>query len=208
MYRTWQSSHEENEMSLDIHLSMDDTALAPFRAAWERAAGGDAGDRGTAVVDAARAHHAGLRQGSVPDYLRSHVDLIPDIADLLGDPDWQLDAQARSGLTAALAYFTDPADLIPDSHPRFGLLDDAIVIELALTEHRRDWLAWQEFAATRREYPGIGPMDRQRWTAMRRELPRLLNASRRVSYVESRYAPSDRRTRYRMLDDLPRLDMH
>lgn len=194
-------------MSLDIHLSMDDVALAPFRAAWQRASTADAGDAAVALADSARSLHAGLAPGSVPGFLRGHIDLIPEIAELLADPDWQLDDAARSGLAGALAYFNDPADLIPDDHPKFGLLDDAIVIELALTEHRRDWLAWQEFAALRGECRGLGPMDRMRWLTLRRELPRLVDDARSRSYVGPRYAIAGR-TRYRMLDDLPRLDMN
>jgi len=193
-------------MSLDIHLSMDETALAPFRAAWDRAS---IDTPPVAELSAgARAHHAELDARSVPGYLRGHVDLIPEIADLLADSDWQIDDKARRDLSGALAYFNDPSDLIPDSHPKFGLLDDAIVIELALSENRMEWLAWQEFAALRRCHAGLGPMNRQRWASLRAELPRLIAAARsHGSYVTSQFTSGNGRSRYRMLADLPRLDM-
>jgi hypothetical protein len=192
---------------LDIRLDMDDTALAPFRAAWERAAEREGSEPAGALARRALAHHAELA-GPVPPYLRAHIDLIPEIAELLGDDDWQLADDARRGLAGALAYFTDPCDLIPDDRPEFGLLDDAIVIELALSENRHEWLAWQEFAAMRRGFPAIGTMNRQRWAQLRRELTRLASDGRNGSYVESRFAPQDRRSRYRKLGDLPRIDMH
>jgi hypothetical protein len=195
-------------MKLAIRLDMDDAALAPFRDAWNTARIATHGSDCDELATAARAHHAGLDQPAVPAFLRGHIDLIPEIADLLSDRDWQLPADSRQGLAGALAYFTDPADLIPDNHPEFGLLDDAIVIDLALNDSRNEWLAWQEYSALRRGFAGLGPMSRQRWAELRRELPRLLSAQRRGSYVESRFAPADRRSRYRMLDDLPRIDMH
>ncbi len=193
-------------MSLDIRLSMDETALAPFRAAWSRAAG--ASQPLDTLTATARAHHAELAGVAVPAYLRSHIDLVPELADLLSDDDWQLDADARDGLAGALSYFNDPSDLIPDGRPNFGLLDDAIVIELALAENRRDWMAWQEFAALRRRLPSIGRMDRRQWAELRRDVPKLIRlANGDASYLQSRYGWNNGRSEYRLIADLPRYDM-
>jgi uncharacterized membrane protein YkvA (DUF1232 family) len=192
-------------MSLDINLSIDEAGLAPFRAAWSRASRG--GHRIEELTAQARDHHAQLDRASVPGYVRGHIDLIPELADLLSDVAWRMDEGTRASLTGALAYFVDPADLIPDDHPRYGLLDDAIVLELALAENLQEWLAWQEYAAMRTRFPELGPMDRVRWGRLRHELPRMLGA-RLGSYVDSRFTPTDRRTRFRMLGDLPRMDMN
>jgi uncharacterized membrane protein YkvA (DUF1232 family) len=192
-------------MSLDINLSIDEAGLAPFRAAWSRASRGGHSIGELAVQ--AREHHAQLERTDASGYVRSHLDLVPELADLLSDASWQMDEAARVSLTGALAYFVDPTDLIPDDHPRYGLLDDAIVLDLALSENLQEYLAWQEFAAMRVGFPDLGPMDRARWQQLRHELPRLLGA-RCGSYVESRFAPADRRSRYRMLGDLPRMDMN
>jgi hypothetical protein len=194
-------------MTLDIRLSMDDATLAPFREAWTLAGASAANDDSGQLLQAARAHHAGLAESSVPGFLRGHIDLIPEIAGLLDDPDWQVEGSARHGFSGALAYFNDPSDLIPDSQPKFGLLDDSIVIELALAEHRQEWLAWQEFAALRRRYPRLGRMDRASWAALRPDLPRALARGSDHGYVGSRFRSESGRTRYRMLDDLPRLDL-
>ena len=193
-------------MKMDIHLSMDEAALAPFRAAWSRACNDTQAPLAQLAADA-RDHHARLRTEAVPGFLRGHIDLIPELAELLTDPDWHIEDGVRDAFAGALAYFVDPADLIPDSNPKFGLLDDAIVIELALAENRQEWLAWQEFAAMRVGFPALGAMDRRRWLELRRELPRAL-AANQGSFVESRFAPEDRRSRYRMFGDLPRIDMH
>ena len=56
----------------------------------------------------------------------------------------------RGPVRAALAYFTDPDDLIHDAVPGLGFLDDAIVIELLWLELRHELAAFQTFAQFRR----------------------------------------------------------
>ena len=86
---------------------------------------------------------------------------------------WRLDDKARTDLLAALSYFVDPDDLIPDTQPRYGLLDDALVIDIAIRAQHHEWLAWQEFDRFRRDLRARGdfrPLDRQLWMDARREL--------------------------------------
>ena len=49
---------------------------------------------------------------------------------MLEDTVWKLPGEDRERIKNALAYFADPDDLIPDDVPGFGLLDDAVVIDL------------------------------------------------------------------------------
>jgi hypothetical protein len=195
-------------MNLGIHLDIDASKLAPFRGALSQASAGLQRADCAELARTARVLHGRLRPHR-SDAARgdmAYVGLIPQIADLLDDPDWQLGDAACHSLAGALSYFNDPDDLIPDRHPTFGLLDDAIVIGLALNDSRHEWLAWQEFAALRRHHPRIGPMDLARWNALRTELPRLC-AGRPSSYLQPRFLAVDGRSRYRMLGDLPRIDM-
>jgi uncharacterized membrane protein YkvA (DUF1232 family) len=53
-------------------------------------------------------------------------------------------------LAAALFYYLDPVDVIPDVVPHVGLDDDALVMELACREGAdgiRRWQAWRETMA-------------------------------------------------------------
>jgi uncharacterized membrane protein YkvA (DUF1232 family) len=49
----------------------------------------------------------------------------------------------------ALVYFCDPEDLIPDSIPGLGYLDDAIMIELVFRELRHEIEAYDDFVQWR-----------------------------------------------------------
>jgi len=104
-----------------------------------------------------------------------------------------------------LLYFDNADDLIPDNDPRFGMLDDAIVIELALQEHRESWFAWKEYRAFCGEHRQLGPISASEW---REVAAKLANRQRSGSFVGHRYASGDQRSRFQMLNPLPRIDLN
>ena len=53
-------------------------------------------------------------------------------------------------IVAAMNYFVDPFDLIPDEIPFLGFVDDATVIAFAITRTRKnldDFMTWETTAA-------------------------------------------------------------
>lgn len=188
-------------MSIDIQLDLNRDMLAPFSAAWEQAS-----HRAAGLSSGSLMRMAEYDPARVPDGLRAHIAHVSDIAELLSDPLWQTDVQTREGLAGALVYFADADDLIPDADPRFGLLDDAIVIELALARHDREWLAWQEYRAFQRGHAELGPIDRETWLRLRREAAERRSGA--ASYVGRRFVEASGRGSYRLLDALPRLDLN
>ena len=187
-------------MSLAIHVTMNETSLAPFRAAWQEAAHSAEHGDADALVKAAREHQREAAQRNLPPFLEPHIATIGEVARLLEDRSWPLPATTRRDLEGALAYFVDEKDLIPDSNSKFGLLDDAIVLDLALAANEHEWLAWQEFDRFRRDYPECGPLDRVSWMSLRRaELDAALRHRRRTqSSGRQRYASPVETARFRV----------
>jgi uncharacterized membrane protein YkvA (DUF1232 family) len=70
---------------------------------------------------------------------------------MLRDAEWALGGTERRNVVTALAYFADPHDLIPDSVPVLGYLDDAIMIELVVKELAHEIDAFDDFCRYRRE---------------------------------------------------------
>jgi uncharacterized membrane protein YkvA (DUF1232 family) len=69
---------------------------------------------------------------------------------MMRDDDWELDEQERNPVLSALAYLCDPEDIIPDNIPGIGLLDDAVMIELAFRELRHEIDAYEDFCRYRK----------------------------------------------------------
>jgi uncharacterized membrane protein YkvA (DUF1232 family) len=64
---------------------------------------------------------------------------------MLTDHQWRLPHSDATRVVNALAYFTEPEDLIPDHIPGVGFLDDAIMIELVARELRHEIDAYRDF---------------------------------------------------------------
>ena len=57
---------------------------------------------------------------------------------MIEDSEWKIPEEERADVLSALAYFSDPEDLVPDHIPVLGFLDDAIMIELVAEELKDD----------------------------------------------------------------------
>lgn len=92
--------------------------------------------------------------GDAPDYIQERVCKVQRLVQMLEDEAWALPARYREEVVAALVYFSDPEDLIPDELPVIGMLDDAIMLELVLRRERGLLEAYDRFCRVR---VGLGP---------------------------------------------------
>jgi uncharacterized membrane protein YkvA (DUF1232 family) len=104
------------------------------------------------IIAGARAAVAALRKKKVPDFVASRAGQIEALVAMVKDEDWSLPRVEREDVLAALAYLSDPNDLIPDSVPGLGYLDDAIMLELLLRDLRHQREAYADFCNFRDSY--------------------------------------------------------
>jgi len=122
------------------------------------------------ILEAARTLLDDFDSRQAPDFVRERVPKLVAMTDMLEDTDWELPKRQREKILAALVYFGDPDDLIPDDVPGLGLLDDAIVIELLLLELKHVIEAYRDFCRYRSslmttvpESVRIERLEKRRW---------------------------------------------
>src|SRR5690606_20124910 len=64
-----------------------------------------------------------------PSFVQESVSILEDLKQMIEDPDYELPKGPRTEVLAALSYFANPGDLVPDQVPGLGFLDDAIMIK-------------------------------------------------------------------------------
>ncbi|MBS3959600.1 MAG: DUF1232 domain-containing protein [Xanthomonadaceae bacterium] len=136
-------------MSLTLTLTLTDRDLEHFARAIDSARAGIAGKPPAEVAQAAGALLARAKAAAVPDFVAERLGLLETLVAMIGDTAWSLPAADLERVVGALAYFSDPRDLVPDSVPVLGFLDDAIAIELAARELRHEIEAYDDFCEFR-----------------------------------------------------------
>jgi uncharacterized membrane protein YkvA (DUF1232 family) len=139
-------------MSLRISFELGAADIQHFRNAMRKARRTVRDAEDSDILDAARSLFGDVQDKRVPAYVRERMDRLQAMVDMVEDPEWHMHRAERERVLAALVYFCDPDDLIPDDIPGLGFLDDAIMIELAFVELRHEVEAYQDFCEFRRKY--------------------------------------------------------
>jgi len=101
------------------------------------------------ILGACRNLIEGIGRTSAPDFVRSRVGKLEVLIDMLEDAEWGRSGHDRDRVLRGMAYFAEPDDMIPDKVPVLGFLDDAIMVELVVTELEHEIEAYQDFCAYR-----------------------------------------------------------
>jgi uncharacterized membrane protein YkvA (DUF1232 family) len=138
---------------------------------------------------------ASMKRDDLPDFVAERIEKLETMLAMISDPDWALTEHERSPILAALAYVCDPEDLIPDEIPGIGMLDDAVMIELAFSELRHELEAYRDYLKFRTDLPKL-PLMRRNPDAVARKVgqrrAQLITRMRRRRQVESKARRRDR----------------
>lgn len=161
-------------MGLRVSFDLDDDDLKHFRLIMRESRKAAADRSPDDIVQSAGILLERVKSANVPQFVRERLDNLGLMIRMLGDPEWRLPAPESSRVYNALAYFSDPEDLIPDQIPGLGFLDDAIMIELVVRELRHELDAYRDFCEFRERHPRTGTGaatagSREEWLESRRK---------------------------------------
>ena len=141
-------------MGLRVAFELDDDDLKHFRLIMREARKAAARMAPEDIVATAESQLSDVLDTSAPGFILERIGKLRLMIRMLTDIQWRLPHDEARRVLNALAYFTEPEDLIPDHIPGVGLLDDAIMIELVVRELKHEIEAYQDFCDFRESARG------------------------------------------------------
>lgn len=132
-------------MGLRVSFELDDDDLKHFRLIMRESRKTVSRSAPEDIVASANALLNKTGTQKIPRFIRERLDKLAVMIQMLTDHEWRLPHKDSSRVLNALAYFTEPEDLIPDHIPGLGFLDDAIMIELVVRELKHEIEAYCDF---------------------------------------------------------------
>lgn len=183
-------------MDFSIQLSDDDLQIFVKRAQEIQASIKD--QDADKIITAARGMLGDISGDHVPGFISDRIGTVESMIAMAQDAGFGLPEQERLRVLAALAYLADPSDLIPDSVPVLGFLDDAIIIELCRHDLRYSIEAYTDFCGWRADEArarGLDPeklqVQRSDWAdAHAAEVIAVMQRRRRDSYASGAWKPT------------------
>jgi hypothetical protein len=161
-------------MSLQITFELSDSDLDHFRQVMISAREKTSGLDEATIIENARELLFEVWHSETSDFIRERMNRLENMIGMAVDKGWALDEEDRLRVVQALAYFSEPEDLIPDDIPGLGFLDDAIMIEMVTADLQHEIQAYRDFcvfraAETNRLGEEAKELERSDWLEERRK---------------------------------------
>ena len=161
-------------MPISINLELSDQDIEHFSAAMKATRKSAESTSVADVTAAATRLLEDARNAIVPPFVTERLGRLDQLIAMVRDEGWALEAEDTQRVLSALEYFSNPDDIIPDSTPVLGYLDDAIMIEVCVRELAHELSSYEEFCDYRQheaERRGMDPatVGRADWLEGRRE---------------------------------------
>jgi uncharacterized membrane protein YkvA (DUF1232 family) len=181
-------------MGLRVSFDLEESDLNHFRLIMREARNAAAASSPEEIVAGARDRLAQVGTDNVPRFVEERLGNLDLMIRMLADHEWRLPKQESGRVLNALAYFSEPNDLIPDHIPGLGFLDDAIMIELVARELKHEIEAYRDFCEFRERNPATKPRSpdatRDAWLAERRkELQSRMRRRRKRNHAAGKDRP-------------------
>ncbi|MBW2382324.1 MAG: DUF1232 domain-containing protein [Deltaproteobacteria bacterium] len=163
-----------------VSFTLDEQDVAYFRSLFRKAKRTAREGDPKEILAGARTLVEKVRSaGKAPKFVVAAIEALEDLVQIIEDADWKAPKSVVTPVLAALAYFSEPEDLIPDHIPVLGFLDDAIMMKFVEREFKHELAAYRRF---RRFRDGA---EQRPWTPVARgRLPSRLDAQRKKLRAE------------------------
>ncbi len=162
-------------MSLRITFELGDSDLKHFRTIMREARSAAKNLSAEEIIGSANELLDEVRGAKAPDFITERLMKLEIMLQMIQDEEWKLPPKEVTRILNALAYFSEPEDLIPDHIPGLGFLDDAIMVELVVRELKHEIQAYEDFCryreteeARRRKLGKADHVSREEWLQQRR----------------------------------------
>ncbi len=134
-------------MTMKVTFELSNKDIVHFRTLMRQIR--DKGHSEEQILAAAAQVFEEVQRVRVPTFVTERMARLRQMIDMVQDEEWRLPATERGRVLNALAYFTEPEDLIPDHIPGLGFLDDAIMVELVVRALKHEIEAYEDFCRFR-----------------------------------------------------------
>ena len=133
-----------------VTFTLDESDANYFRSLYRKAKrGAKELDKDEIIKEARATVHQVHSSKKTPAFVLEAIAVLADLVDLIQDDRYEAPKRVRDEVLAALAYFANPEDLIPDHVPGLGFLDDAIMVKFIEEEFRHELWGYRKFCKMR-----------------------------------------------------------